>query len=286
MKIQLHTVSAFTAQGAGGNLAGVVLNADPLSNIQKQQIAKQAGYSETAFVCSDPQVDFSVSFFTPTEEVDFCGHATVALFYLLLQQQVIKAGRYQFSAKAGIFSVTVSEDAEVTVQQSSPQTLASFSALEIAPQLNLNADRLKGNLPFEVLSTGLADLIVPVPLGLLDSIKPNLGLIRAFCSKHNIIGLHLFELNENTKEITASCRNFAPLVGIDEESATGSACGALACYLNQHLNINTFTFEQGRSMDCLSLINATVLTKENRIICIEVGGFSKLISSEHMQILM
>jgi len=284
MQIQLHTVSAFTAQGKGGNLAGVVLNADTLNYAQKQQIAKQAGYSETAFVSPDSQVDFSVSFFTPTEEVDFCGHATVALFYLLYQQQTISAGHYQFSAKAGLFAVTVTENAEVIVQQALPKTLANFSAQKVAPLLNLTADTLQGQLPIEVLSTGLADLIVPIPVGLLDKIKPNLALIKTFCSEHNIIGLHLFELNEETAKITASCRNFAPLVGIDEESATGSACGALACYLNKHLNIDQLIFEQGRIMNCLSLIKARVSVKEKKIITIEVGGFAKLIKSKPLQI--
>lgn len=284
MQIQLHTISAFTAQGKGGNLAGVVLNAESLCNTQKQKIAKQAGYSETAFVCSDHQVDFSVSFFTPSEEVDFCGHATVALFYLLKQQQVIEAGHYQFSTKAGLFAVTISEQSEVIVQQARPKTLASFSAQEVAPLLSLNAETLQNSLPIEALSTGLADLIVPIPLGLLDNIKPNLDLIKAFCCEHNIIGLHLFELNEKTAKTTASCRNFAPLVGIDEESATGSACGALACYLNKHLGFKEFIFEQGRSMNCLSLISATVVTEGGKITSIKVGGFAQLINSEILEL--
>ena len=284
MQTQLHTVSAFTAQGKGGNLAGVVLNADKLSKTQKQRIAKQANYSETAFISLDSQVDFSISFFTPTEEVDFCGHATVALFYLLLKQNIILAGNYQFSAKAGLFSVTVMENLEVIVQQALPKTLANFSACTIAPLLDIAPKALQHQLPIEALSTGLVDLIVPIPLGLLDEIKPNLALIKAFCSENNIIGLHLFELNDKTSSITASCRNFAPLVGIDEESATGSACGALACYLYQHLNIDSFMFEQGRSMNCLSLLNAAVSTKENEITCIEVGGFSKLIKSEVIEL--
>ncbi len=143
MQIQLYTVSAFTAQEEGGNLAGVVLSADALSNVQKQKIAKYAGYSETAFVSHDSQVDLSVSFFTPTEEVDFCGHATVALFYLLQKQQIIPLGSYQFSAKAGLFSVTIMESLEVIVQQALPKTLASFSTQEVAPLLKLTPATLQ-----------------------------------------------------------------------------------------------------------------------------------------------
>ncbi|WP_022940021.1 PhzF family phenazine biosynthesis protein [Psychromonas hadalis] len=280
MEMILHTISAFTDHGHGGNLAGVVLNADKLSDKQKQQIAKQAGYSETAFVCSDPQVDFSVSFFTPTAEVDFCGHATLALFYLLFEQRIVGIGDYQQRTKAGILSVTLKADGGVIMQQILPKTLARFSSEQIAPLLNLKPEKLINTLPIEVLSTGLADLFIPIPLGLLDTIKPNLPLIKKFCFEKNIIGLHLFELNAETEKVSASCRNFAPLVGIDEESATGSACGALACYLYQHLKIENSLFQQGRSMRRSSLLSASVAITDSKISNVKVGGFAKLIKRE------
>lgn len=280
MQINLHTISAFTDQGNGGNLAGVILNADLLSQTQKQQIASKAGYSETAFVCTDPQVDFSVSFFTPTEEVNFCGHATVALFYLLFKKGIIHTGCYQQRTKAGILGITIGAEGEIIMQQALPKKSASFSAQQIAPLLNLKTGTLQSDLPIEVVSTGLSDLLVPIPLRLLDSIKPNLPLINEFCKLHNIIGLHLFELNKVSDKISASCRNFAPLVGIDEESATGSACGALAYYLYQHLKMEKFLFQQGRSMGCNSLLHASVTVKKKKISVIKVGGFAKLIKNE------
>jgi PhzF family phenazine biosynthesis protein len=176
-------------------------------------------------------------------------------------------------------SVTLDKDGKVLMQQALPKTLASFSVEQIAPLLNLTPEILANQLPNEVLSTGLADLIIPIPLGLLDSITANLNLISDFCLANNIIGLHLFELNEKTNKINASCRNFAPLVGINEESATGSACGALACYLFNHLKMQHFTFQQGRKMGLKSRLTASVSTKEKKISCIEVGGFAKLVKS-------
>jgi PhzF family phenazine biosynthesis protein len=280
MNITLYTVSAFTKNNTGGNLAGIVLNADNLSNAQKQKIATIANYSETAFVGSDPQVDFSVSFFTPTAEVNFCGHATLALFYLLFHQGIISEGSYQQRTKAGILSVTLSTDGEVVMQQTLPQTLANFSIHEIAPLLNQKSEILQNQPPIEVLSTGLSDLIISIPVGLLDSITPNLSLIHDFCLLNNIIGFHLFELNEANSEISASCRNFAPLVGIDEESATGSACGALACYLYKHYKMQRFTFQQGKVMGKESRLTASVSVKEDSISRVEVGGLAKLIACD------
>ncbi len=77
--------------------------------------------------------------------------------------------------------------------------------------------------------------------------------------------------------LTASCRNFAPLFGIPEESATGSASGALACYLAKHLpnkHSNSFTFEQGRAMECVSRITASVESNDKGMIKVRVGGFA------------
>ncbi len=94
MKVEAFLVNSFTADGSGGNPAGVVFNADKLSDAEKLTIAKAVGFSETAFVSDDEEVDFSVSFFTTTEEVDFCGHATLAVFSTLFNQGVIAAGNY------------------------------------------------------------------------------------------------------------------------------------------------------------------------------------------------
>jgi PhzF family phenazine biosynthesis protein len=285
LDILLYTLSAFTYHDEGGNLAGVVLEAENITAQQKQKIATHAGYSETAFVCSDPQVDFSISFFTPTEEVDFCGHATLALCHLLFVQHEISVGRFQLRTKIGILEIILNKNGSVIMQQALPKMLSHFSIDQIAPLLNVKPEVLISNLPMQVFSTGLADLIIPIPQGLLDTISPNLPLIRDFCLTHNIIGLHLFELNnELNSNMTASCRNFAPLVGIDEESATGSACGALACYLYRHTNQQKFTFIQGRMMGQTSLINATVYITNSEISRVEVGGEVKLIKENIIQL--
>lgn len=62
MKVEAYLVNSFTANGSGGNPAGVVLNADNLSNEAKLAIAQAVGYSETAFVSQDDEVDFELSF--------------------------------------------------------------------------------------------------------------------------------------------------------------------------------------------------------------------------------
>ena len=258
--IKVSLVNSFTLDGKGGNPAGVVLNSRHLSDTQKQNIAKTIGYSETAFVQQCNEERFDVTFYTPTSEVDFCGHATLAVFHTLLEKKVIKPGRYTQHTKAGIVPIQVAESGLITMQQQCPEKLGRFNPIDVADLLSLDSDVIESTqLPCEVISTGLADLIVPVPFGYLDKVTSNSEKMADFCEKNNIVGLHVFELTTNNNEKTASCRNFAPLFGIEEESATGSACGALTCYLAENIpsiSSEHYIFEQGRAMGCCSEIRA------------------------------
>ena len=296
VNVEVILVSSFTANGAGGNPAGVVFNADKLSSAQKLKVAKAVGYSETAFVSTDEEADFEVSFFTTTEEVDFCGHATLAVFSTLYHKGIVTAGTYVQRTKAGILPVVVKADGKVIMEQQLPQKLDCFLSQgllykELSDLIGINTDILESTqLPIEVISTGLPDVIIPVPYGYLDLLTPDNELISTFCKKHNVIGFHVFELCETSinsssnrsdeTNITASCRNFAPLFGINEESATGSASGALACYLSKHLTLgNDYVFEQGRAMNCPSTITASVELDNGIISKVKVGGFANNIGT-------
>ena len=286
MKIEVTLVNSFTAEGNGGNPAGVVFNADNLSDAQKLKIAQAVGYSETAFVSSDDKADYEVTFFTTTEEVEFCGHATLATFSTMYQTGMITAGSYVQRTKAGMLSVTVEPNGKVIMEQQLPKNLGSFSYPQISNIIGIDSKILESTkLPIEVISTGLSDVMIPVPNGYLDVILPNDEVIANFCKEHSVVGFHVFELCAPVSRFTASCRNFAPLLGISEESATGSASGALACYLTEHLNLGgDYIFEQGRAMNCTSIITASVEVSNSTIINVNVGGFVSNIGTVYISI--
>lgn len=284
MKVEAFLVNSFTADGNGGNPAGVVLNADGFSNEQKLKIAQAVGYSETAFVSQDHDVDFELSFFTITGEVDFCGHATVAAFSTMYKEGIITEGQYVQRTKAGLLAVVIEPDGHVVMEQQRPKYLGSFGYGEISELIGLDKTILeRTKLPVKAISTGLPDVIVPLPLGYLDQIQINESLLTEFCKKHSLVGLHAFELCEQGSGLTASCRNFAPLFGIPEESATGTSNGALACYLSKHVfngRVNHYVLEQGRAMNCTSMITASVEYNELDIANVRVGGFAKQIGKQ------
>ncbi|MEJ2766857.1 PhzF family phenazine biosynthesis protein [Photobacterium sp. MCCC 1A19761] len=271
--VNVHLVNSFTREGSGGNPAGVVLDPPSLSSAQKQSIAKQLGFSETAFVYPGEETDFQVAFFTPEGEVDFCGHATLAVFSAMASLNLIPPGNYTQQTKAGILSVAVNHD-RVVMDQALPITRRGPDVEEIAAALGVQREVISATgLPIEVVSTGLPDIIVPVQPGQLDALKPDPEAIATLSREFNTIGFHVFELSRDAA-ITAHCRNFAPLYGIDEESATGSASGALGCYLVNHVmpGATSFLLEQGRAMGCSSLIQVTIDSEENTICRVRVGG--------------
>ncbi|MGO1297164.1 MAG: PhzF family phenazine biosynthesis protein [Vibrio sp.] len=286
--VEALLVNSFTHHGNGGNPAGVVLHAERfnLTNAEKLAVAQAIGYSETAFVAKDDEVDFELSFFTPTEEVDFCGHATLAAFSMMYEAGLLSAGHYMQRTKAGLLAVTIETTGRVVMQLRLPEYRGVLSYEVISELIGLDATLLASTqLPIEIVSTGLADIIVPVPYGYLDTIQVNQRLTADFCHQHNVIGIHAFELPNASSTLTASCRNFAPLVGIAEESATGSASGALACYLTKHgvtPDCHHFTFEQGRAMGCISRISATVESNEHGIVDVQVGGVAQLVASKNI----
>ncbi len=89
MKLDVYQVDSFTSTLFEGNPAGVVLNADGLSDKQMQQIAREMNKSETAFIFNKPETeyDIEVRFFTPTNEVPICGHATIAAHYVYAKKE-------------------------------------------------------------------------------------------------------------------------------------------------------------------------------------------------------
>ena len=163
MKVEVAIINAFTTKNSGGNPAGVVLDADNLNPVQMQEVARQVGLSETAFVSQSSLADFRVRFFTTTDEVDFCGHATLATFHWLKYCGLIASGDYQQSTKAGLLGVSVLVDGTVRMQQQAPEYGTIFEATVIAAMLNINPSIIMNTeLPIQIISTGLPDVIVPV----------------------------------------------------------------------------------------------------------------------------
>lgn len=276
MELHIYKLTSFPKESHGGNEAGVVLNADLLKDKDMLKIAKDIGFSETAFVSKSNIADFKVKFFTPVEEVPLCGHATIATFNLLRNKKIIKPGTYTQETKAGVLKLDVKDDL-VFMEQTRPFFGQVIEAVELK-NCFYNYEYINHELPIVIMSTGIREVFLPISsVELLNKLTPNFEEIKRISKLFNVIGIHCFSVTKD--EADAYGRNFAPLVGINEESATGTSNGALACYLNKYVNSSKLEFilRQGYSMNKPSEI-ITKLSIQNRIINeVWVGGTAKII---------
>jgi len=288
MKVTVHTLHAFAKSGSGGNPAGVVIGSDGLSEQQMLAVAKKVGFSETAFVQTSSNADYRVRFFTPVAEVDLCGHATIATFYLLANQGIVMPGEYTQETNAGVLRIEIMKDWTVLMDQNPPQYLEVLEKEQVAESLNISPKIIRDDSPVQVVSTGLKDIFIPIDsIDSLMHIQPDMEKVRALSRKHDVIGYHLFTY-ETKLGSTAHCRNFAPLYDIDEEAATGTSTGALSCYLFKYQKIcgpmDNLTFEQGYSMERPSEILAKLETVGGEITRVRVGGVAANIEQMELNV--
>lgn len=258
MQVTIQLIKAFTKDKTQGNPAGVVLDANGLSDAQMQKIATQLGFSESAFVQVSDEANFRVRFFSVSQEVDFCGHATIATFYALL-----KAGRVAFGnssevtltqqTKAGVLKVTCHSDGKIIMTQADPQFgFIEPGAARIATLLGLPKTALL-DLPIQSVSTGVPKLMIPVAtLSDVQKITPDLPGIADYCREQSVKGFYPFTAETLQPESDFYARQFNPAAGINEDPITGVAAGALGSYAKKYeltAGKQTIIIEQGFGMN-------------------------------------
>ncbi|WP_409179036.1 PhzF family phenazine biosynthesis protein [Brevibacillus fortis] len=305
-QVEVFTLDAFAKGEKGGNPAGVVLQADSMTVEEMQKTAAIVGFSETALLLESSVADFRARYFTPNNEVDLCGHATIAAFSVMFSQGLVGVGTYSLETKAGLLQVYVRENGDVFLSQTLPHFSETVNKQEIADSLRLSVDDFSTDLPLQIVSTGLRDVMVPVKSKeILENIQPNFAKIIEVSKKYEVVGYHVFTLDTGI-EALASCRNFAPLYAIPEESATGTSNGALLCYLRKYGKYNPsegdenhaygkgsertghageVRFEQGHTMNQPSEIKAKLtLGMDQQVLEVQVGGATANLAVKWIQL--
>ena len=266
--MEYYIVDAFTDQPFGGNPAGVVLLEGETfpSETLMLQIAAELRYSETAFVLKLSETEYQVRYFTPKAEVELCGHATIATFALLHQKFDI-TGHCLCHTKAGDLAIEVGE--QVMMQMATPRIVASIEETDEIYRA-LGVTDYQPALPVQIAYSGLSDLMIPIAdVVALNSLQPDMNAISAITQKHKAVSFHVFAFGYDG--YTAHVRDFAPLYGVPEESATGTANAALTHYLAVNGAIprqGDFAFIQGEAMGRPSVVATRIATDG----AIYVGG--------------
>lgn len=250
---RLYQVDSFTKERFRGNPAGVVPNADGLTEAQMQSIAREMNNSETAFIFSSdtPEYDVEVRFFTPTMEVPICGHATIASHYVRALEQGAGSCRVVQKTKAGILPVDIKAengDYSITMTQGTPSVCEPYDEvliLEIAAALGIDRSDIADH-PVAAASTGHGKVMVPIrSIDLLHNLKPDLSALTDLSEKVGYNGFYVFTLHPD-EPVLVHGRMFAPAGGVAEDPVTGNANGPLGAYL---VHYGLFQNAQNKSFD-------------------------------------
>ena len=256
--IRVLQVDAFADEPLAGNPAGVVPDADGLTDDQMGAIAAEMAVSETAFLSSSDEADRRIRYFTPSKEVDLCGHATIAA-YTHLHEEGLEAGTTTLEANVGVLEIEVEPDGTVWMEQDRPtvrEVEVDYDRLAEGLGVDRGAlEAMAADLPLAVASTGLAFLLVPVAyLSDLGGMEPDMAAIESLCGEVDATGIYAFTFDTLEADSTAHGRMFAPAAGVPEDPVTGTASGALGAYLRRFGALETAegeTTETGGETLCL-----------------------------------
>ena len=266
-------IAAFSHNNQGGNPAGVVICNEMPSEKEMLAIAKQVGYSETAFLT---QVDdgWRVRYFAPEMEVPFCGHATIASGAVLGEN--IGEGVYKLFTNRDEITVSVSKsdkDSFIATLQS-PKTWSRPASNEyvekILKEFNLTSADLDANYPVRFAFAGAKHLIVVLKdRKTLAEMSYHFEQVKTLMQDEGLVTINLLWME--SIQLFHS-RNPFPPGGVYEDPATGAAAAALAGYLRdiEWQGGSSFDILQGEDMGCPSRLSVEYTMKKGE--SVKVSG--------------
>lgn len=298
-KYRIYQVDSFTNELFRGNPAGVVPNADGLTDEQMQNIARELNNSETAFILKPTENDHEVwvRFFTPTIEVPSCGHATIAAHYIRSIENNYESCTVIQKIGAGILPVEIIKekgDYKIVMTQGKivfEDPLNPEINNKIYEALHLGDNDIDEKCPMQIVSTGHSKVLIGIKSQkTLDSLKPNMDALSRISKEIKCNGYFVFTFDTNEYGVLTKGRIFAPAIGINEDPVTGNANGPLGAYLIRHklitTNMKTFSFigKQGEAINRTGLVEVEVEIENDLPIKVKVGGKAKVVFRTEIEI--
>jgi PhzF family phenazine biosynthesis protein len=286
LKISVKQVDAFTDTPLTGNPAGVVLDASGLTDQQMEAIAREMAVPATAFVLppSTAAAHVQLRWYAPHGELPFCGHAMIASFQALAEEEMLGMGRpgtYEFDTetRSGVVPVRVEKHPEGTecyFNLPIPEFIrAGQFKLDAMRILNIALEEFENRMPIVVAG----DLYVPIRrLHTIFSMKPNFFAMSQFLANKNLRGLCVFTLETVDRTSSVHSRYFAPTSGFNEDPVTGASNGPLGVYLFERGELQavdgvvTLTGEQGDVIGRKGRVAIRLVVKGSEVVALEVGG--------------
>jgi len=255
LSIPIYQIDTFTSQVFQGNAAAVCPLTDWIEDSMMQAIAAENNLSETAFFVEEGEC-FHIRWFTPTQEVDLCGHATLASAYVLFESLNYSKDKIVFMSKSG----------ELSVNRQGDWLTLDFPAQPPKPCVMPDAV-IKGLSGIAYIDCLCAEdyMVVLKDEAQVRKLKPNFEALKAI----DLRGVIITAVSNEYDFVT---RFFAPKYGIDEDPVTGSAYTQLMPYWSKRLEKSVLNAKQvsvrGGEVHC-KLVGERVLISGQAIKCLQ-----------------
>lgn len=283
-KLKFKKIDAFATQKSNGNPAGMVYldSFDDITTAEMLRIAQELkGFvSEVGFASRIDENTFDLKYYSSEREVDFCGHATIAIMYDLIKNSSGLLNKKQINIITVKGNLTVdnrisSEDAVFITAPFPVFSPKDIQIESIAQALRIELDEIDDGYPVSIVNAGLETLIVPIKnLNGILAISPVLAELKEFCIENSIDIITVY-----TKEVVDTknryrTRVFAPTFGYLEDPATGSGNSALGYYLlkNKLWDGTFMSLEQNESFENPNIIKLRTKDTEGAQSQVVFGG--------------
>lgn len=283
-KLVFKKIDAFATDKSAGNPAGAVYlsTENELNSTEMQRIAAELkGFvNEVGYISKLDTDTFILKYYSSEKEVEFCGHATIAIMYDLLKgdSELLKKPTINIVTSKGKLLVQNRIPDEDAVFISAP--LPHFSHQDIAKthiaeSLGISVQDMSEDYPIEVVNAGLETLIVPIQnLQTILTVYPDFMKLKLFCENNSIDIVEAFSSEVSDVSNCFRTRVFAPRFGYLEDPATGSGNAAFGYYLlkQKKWNGEVISLEQNDKYDQPNIIKLSTRCDERNNVEVTFGG--------------
>jgi trans-2,3-dihydro-3-hydroxyanthranilate isomerase len=289
MQAPFTTVDVFTDRKFGGNPLAVVTDARGLSSEQMQAIAAEFNLAETTFVLppTEPAHTAEVRIFTPKAEMPFAGHPNVGTAFVLARAgtclgRKISGDRLLFEEKAGLVPLDIVRDNGdvIATRLAAPQPLAlgdEVTVDTVAEACSLPPAEIETRTHRPIIaSCGVGFVMAELKSrAALAAVRARTDVFSRHLPMERAVGIHLY-VQAKEDSVDMQTRMFAPLYGVPEDPATGSANVALIGLL-AHFNTRadltlSHAIGQGFDMGRPSILQACAEKKAGKVTATYIGG--------------
>lgn len=260
--IKVYHYDAFSKKPNKGNPAGVVLNGDDLTETEMQNVAFKVGFNETAFPIASDRADLRIRYFSPKQEMELCGHATMATIYALKTNGWLEnKTELTIETNVGVLPIRITKNEQNEIHITMKQALPQFkkfkgSRYDLAKTIGIEETDFVDELPIMYGSTGAWTLLLPIKsLDIFNKMEPNNKAFSSILNEIPNASVHPFCLETYYEEADMHGRHFSSTFsGTIEDPVTGTASGVMGAYFAKYIKkecdmpINLIV-EQGQEMN-------------------------------------